>query len=130
MVKSDEDRTIIGFVNKVELRYALGEHFDSITFQEGGVTLLKRAVDKAMRTRHLSPNATCTFQALGTNLQMPNGSGTLQPDIVIPGRNPSRSPNLDQSRPSASEAHEVDFGQYVDEVSPTHKAERVGLFAD
>lgn len=24
MVRSDEDRTIIGFVNKVELRYALG----------------------------------------------------------------------------------------------------------
>lgn len=68
-----------------------------------------------MRTRHLSPDATCTFLALGSDLGNLNGSA--QPDIVIPGRNPGRSPNIDQSRPSASEANEVDFGQYVDEVS-------------
>jgi len=42
------------------------------------------------------------------------------PDIVIGGRYPGRSPNLEQGRPSASEATEVDFGQYVDEVSPKH----------
>lgn len=77
--------------------------------------MLNDFVDKAMRTRHLSPNATCTFQALGANLETPRGA--LPPDIVIPGRNPGRSPNPDQPRPSASEAHEVDFGQYVDEVS-------------
>ena len=111
MVRSDEDRTIIGFVNKVELRYALGKQVPIIN----KAMSLIQITDKAMRTRHLSPNATCTFQALGGNFETPRG--TSQPDIVIPGRNPSRSPNPDQSRPSASEAHEVDFGQYVDEVS-------------
>lgn len=71
--------------------------------------------DKAMRTRHLSPNATCTFNALPGEA---NGSNRLSvPDIIIPGRNPGRSPDLSQARPSTSEANEVDFGQYVDEVS-------------
>lgn len=121
-MRSDEDRTIIGFVNKVELRYALGESVHHRFLHR----LLKRMVDKAMRTRHLSPNATCTFQALGANLDAP--SGTLQPDIIIPGRNPGRSPNPDQSRPSASEAHEVDFGQYVDEVCPTYLCVSYGYF--
>jgi chloride channel 3/4/5 len=72
-------------------------------------------VDKAMRTRHLSPNATCTFNALPGDS---SGASHLSvPDIVIPGRHTARSPNLDQRRPSASEANEVDFGQYVDVVS-------------
>jgi chloride channel 3/4/5 len=67
-----------------------------------------------MRTRHLSPQATCTFTALPTDVR---DTGRLSaPDIVIPGYNAGRSPNLDQSRPSASEVNEVDFGQYVDEV--------------
>ena len=73
--------------------------------------------DKAMRTRHLSPDATCTFHSL------PGDASTSRlsaPDIVIPGRHVGRSPNLDQSRPSASEVYEVDFGQYVDEVSWHH----------
>jgi chloride channel 3/4/5 len=71
--------------------------------------------DKAMRTRHLSPNATCTFNALPGEA---SGSNRLSvPDIIIPGRHAGRSPDLSQSRPSASEANEVDFGQYVDEVS-------------
>ena len=72
-------------------------------------------IDKAMRTRHLSPNATCTFNALPGDISDPNRLSV--PDIVIPGRHTARSPNLDQRRPSAPEANEVDFGQYVDVVS-------------
>jgi hypothetical protein len=68
-----------------------------------------------MRTRHLSPNATCTFNALPGDSGDPDRLSV--PDIVIPGRHTARSPNLDQRRPSASEANEVDFGQYVDVVS-------------
>lgn len=67
-----------------------------------------------MRTRHLSPNATCTFNALPGEA---TASRLSVPDIVIPGRHAGRSPNLDQPRPSASEVDEVDFGQYVDVVS-------------
>jgi chloride channel 3/4/5 len=71
-------------------------------------------IDKAMRTRHLSPNATCTFNALPGDV---SGSDRLSvPDIVIPGRHAGRSPNL-ESRPSMAEVNEVDFGQYVDVVS-------------
>jgi chloride channel 3/4/5 len=76
------------------------------------------SLDKATRTRHLSPNATCTFNALPGDTRDPNRLSL--PDIVIGGRYPGRSPNLEQGRPSASEATEVDFGQYVDEVSPKH----------
>lgn len=112
MVRGEEDRTIVGFVNKAELRYALGQ---SVLARYLVHTLT--GSDKAMRTRHLSPDATCTFHSL------PGDASTSRlsaPDIVIPGRHAGRSPNLDQSRPSASEVYEVDFGQYVDEVNWHH----------
>ena len=110
VVRSESDRTVIGFVRKNELRYA---------------------VDRAMRTRHLSSNAICTFQCISPE---PNPSNGLmaEPDIVIPGRKSlsrSRSPRHDASsggvggggvgrgtRTSGVEDERVDFGQYIDEV--------------
>jgi chloride channel 3/4/5 len=112
VVRSEDDRTIVGFVNKAELRYALGEYcLLSIQYWHRPLT---ECSDKATRTRHLAPNATCTFNALPGDTSDPNRISL--PDIIIPGRHPGRSPNLDQGRPSAAEATEVDFGQYVDEV--------------
>lgn len=109
VVRSEDDRTIVGFVNKAELRYALGKLLRRVRQHQ----LIQ--LDKAMRTRHLSPNATCTFNALPGDTSDPNRLSV--PDIVIPGRHAGRSPNLDQRRPSGSEVDEVDFGQYVDVVS-------------
>ncbi|KAK8845412.1 hypothetical protein IAR55_006125 [Kwoniella newhampshirensis] len=114
VVKSDEDHTIIGFVRKNELRYAL---------------------EKARRTRSLAPNAICTFQAIAPLPGLSNGeaggstsggesSGFLQrPDIVFPGlkRKGSSSRGMSPSmrRESGVEVEEVDFGQYVDETPLT-----------
>lgn len=111
MVRSEEDRTIIGFVRKAELRYALGEDHAN----ELGSSLTS---DRATRARHLSANATCTFHCISTDPDNPGGLLT-NPDIVIPGRqgSVSRSPNPDgYGRTSGVEAEQVDFGQYVDEV--------------
>ena len=75
--------------------------------------------DKARRTRNLNPNAMCTFNS-STQPDEPAGGLYPIPDIVIPGRRPSRSPSAragELPRSSIVEAAEVDFGQYVDEVS-------------
>ena len=70
-----------------------------------------------MRTQHLSPNATCTFQYISDDAQKPNGL-LKNPDIVIP--EPHRSVQGEARdegrRSSAAQADQVDFGQYVDEV--------------
>jgi len=101
VVRGEEDRTIVGFVRKAELRYAL---------------------DKAMRTRVLSPNATCRFQAISPDANKANGL-LEQPDIVIPGHEGaaprSSNVNAEPLRSSVSVANEVDFGQYVDETPLT-----------
>jgi chloride channel 3/4/5 len=62
VVRSDDDRTIIGFIRKHELRYAL---------------------DRARRTHQLAPDAICTFQAISDDVDRPNGL-LAQPDIVLP----------------------------------------------
>jgi chloride channel 3/4/5 len=135
-VRSDEDRTIIGFVRKTELRYALGEH-RIMPYEIASQLNQVCAVDRARRTRNLSPNATCTFEC--KNDETEDGyAGAKRPDIVIPGRqisyssstmlgrSPSiggtRSPNVDTgtrerlpSQPGVV-AEQVDFGQYVEEV--------------
>ncbi|WWC97131.1 hypothetical protein V866_004009 [Kwoniella sp. B9012] len=106
VVKSESDRTIIGFVRKNELRYAL---------------------DKARRTRNLSSNALCTFQHTPPlTTDKPSAPEHLQrPDIVIPGRTGSifRSPSMGAGgfarRESGVEVEEVDFGEYVDEIPLT-----------
>jgi hypothetical protein len=97
------------------LRTSLPLHHD----RQGAAYKLLSEVDRARRTRHLAANAMCTFQALTTEDSKTPGL-LAQPDIVIPGRQGSfRGSNADPSasRPSASESNEVDFGQYVDEVS-------------
>ncbi|WRT63642.1 uncharacterized protein IL334_000565 [Kwoniella shivajii] len=111
VVKSESDRTIIGFVRKNELRYAL---------------------DKARRTRNLSPNALCAFQhtppirPLDKNM---SGEHLQRPESVIPGRSGSvfRSPSMTTGigsaafmrRESGLDVEEVDFGEYVDEIPLT-----------
>ncbi|ORX33602.1 voltage-gated chloride channel [Kockovaella imperatae] len=103
VVRSETDRTVVGFVRKTELRYA---------------------VDRAMRTRHLSNNATCTFQCIAEEADKPNGL-LGEPDIVIAPRkvstSRSRSPvaSRSEARSSAAQADLVDFGQYVDETPLT-----------
>ena len=84
VVKSEEDRTIVGFIRKNELRYAL---------------------DRARRTRQLAPDALCTFKEISPDVEQSNGL-LAQPDIVLPA-----------GEGRAREARQVDFGQYVDEVS-------------
>ncbi|OCF36089.1 chloride channel, other eukaryote [Kwoniella heveanensis BCC8398] len=104
VVKSDSDRTIVGFVRKNELRYA---------------------VDKARRTRNLSPNAICKFEhTLPAAPLKSDADGYLQrPDIHIPRRQGSinRSPSLGAvgRRESGMEVEEVDLGEYVDETPLT-----------
>ncbi|KAK1926250.1 chloride channel [Papiliotrema laurentii] len=100
VVRSEEDKTIIGFVRKQELRYAM---------------------DRATRARQLSPDVMCTFQCTSSD---PNVSGGLlaNPDIIIPGQQASfsRSPNPDmRRRSSGGQSGTVDFGQYVDETPLT-----------
>ncbi|WVQ80441.1 hypothetical protein IAT38_002546 [Cryptococcus sp. DSM 104549] len=101
VVKSEDDGTIIGFVRKNELRYAL---------------------DKARRTRNLSPNALCTFQCIPS---LPEDAHELlpRPDIVIPNRSGAGGLSIrtDGSgrRESGVEVEEVDFGQWVDETPLT-----------
>lgn len=85
VVKSPTDRTIIGFVRKNELRYAL---------------------DRARRTRQLSNDAVCTFQAISEDSAQSHGLSGAEPDIVLPA-----------GEGRARESRTVDFGQYIDEVS-------------
>nr|XP_018266605.1 chloride channel, other eukaryote [Kwoniella dejecticola CBS 10117]OBR88763.1 chloride channel, other eukaryote [Kwoniella dejecticola CBS 10117] len=108
VVKSDADRTIIGFVRKNELRYAL---------------------DKARRTRNLATNAICTFQHTPPLPLSPDkasdGEHIPRPESVVPGRTGSvfRTPSVSAGgfprRESGVEAEEVDFGEYVDEIPLT-----------
>ena len=82
-----------------------------------------------MRTRHLSINATCTFQCISEEPNSPNGL-LEEPDIVIPGRKSlarSRSPGHPRGRVSGAQAEHVDFGQYVDEVGPVPTPRRLAL---
>lgn len=77
-----------------------------------------------MRTRNLSSNATCTFQCISDDADKANGL-LDNPDIVIPGRQLSVvSPAIGfegrgslPRRISGIQSEQVDFGQYVDEVS-------------
>jgi len=83
-----------------------------------------RTTDKARRTRSLAEQATCTFECTTDDTDDIDGL-PAQPDIVLPGRQHSfhRSlviaPRDAQSRGSGVDAEHVDFGQYVDEVSPS-----------
>lgn len=102
VVRSDTDRTVIGFVRKAELRFAL---------------------DRAKRTRNLSLDATCTFQEISDDAEKANGL-LANPDIVITGRvPPTRTRSFIEGAPepmrrsSTMQSDYVDFGQYVDEVS-------------
>ncbi|KAK4686453.1 chloride channel 3/4/5, partial [Tremellales sp. Uapishka_1] len=104
VVRSESDRTIIGFVRKTELRYAL---------------------DKARRSRTLSPNAICTFECISEDANKANGLLT-QRDIVIPGESRYNTPNLRSSEVMGAGMNlnegsldRVDFGQYVDETPLT-----------
>ena len=100
VVKSEEDPTIVGFARKTELRYAL---------------------EKATRTRNLSPNALCTFQI--TSEPAKDTGVAPPPDIVIPSstrtRQLSAAGREDTRRVSGVEADQVDFGQYVDDTPLT-----------
>ncbi|RSH90660.1 glycerol ethanol, ferric requiring protein [Saitozyma podzolica] len=94
VVRSEEDRTIIGFVRKSELRYAL---------------------ERARRTRNIASNATCTFLHSSDDTGATDGL-VAGPDIVIPGRQASHSRSQGGPRNSGVEAEQVDFGQYVDQT--------------
>ncbi|RXK39132.1 chloride channel, other eukaryote [Tremella mesenterica] len=103
VVRSEEDRTIIGFARKTELRFAL---------------------EKATRTRNLSVNATCTFQCISDDVNKTNAS-LAQPDIIVSPSTNTRTRQISASgreelrRTSGLEADQVDFGQYVDETPLT-----------
>ncbi|WVR03435.1 hypothetical protein IAU60_000426 [Kwoniella sp. DSM 27419] len=101
VVKSESDQTILGFVRKNKLRYAL---------------------DKARRTRNLAINATCTFHRTPDFADKSHDLG-IPPDIRIPHRQGSiqRSPSLGTGvrRESGVEVEEIDLGEYVDETPLT-----------
>lgn len=90
VVRSETDRTIVGFIRKTDLRYAL---------------------DRAHRTHHISSAALCTFQERSDALEQEDGTFP-QPDIVIPPTTAS-----DHNPYSRAMVDRVDFGLYVDEVS-------------
>ena len=111
VVKSETDRTIIGFVRKTELRYALGK-----SRPHDSKALLMP--DRAMRARNLSDAALCTFE-------YPLTDPTTPVDIVIPNRRVSQiAVEPSSERNSGVEAEQVDFGQYVDEVGHKHLLHR------
>lgn len=94
LVRSPTDLTIMGFIRKNDLRYAL---------------------ERARRTYKLAHDAQCTFYEMVD--ASGDDSGLLpQPDIVVP-RPPSRGgPN---PYGESDEIHRLDFGQYVDEIPLT-----------
>ena len=106
VVRTESDHTVIGFVSKADMRYV---------------------VDKAMRTRNISRDAFCTFQAISDDATQPNGL-LVNKDIVIPEPDPAtviRPRTLSSTQPamerrsSNMQADRVDFGQWVDETPLT-----------
>lgn len=94
VVRSSTDQTILGFIRKNDLRYAL---------------------ERARRNYQLAHDAQCTFYEMVD--ASGDDSGLLpQPDIVVP-----RGTGANSSNPygESEEIHRVDFGQYVDEIPLT-----------
>ncbi|WVN87310.1 uncharacterized protein L203_102488 [Cryptococcus depauperatus CBS 7841] len=94
VVKSDTDRTVIGFVRKNELRFA---------------------IEKIRRLRGLSPSAICTFQytpSVPENLQ----ELLQKPDIVIPSRQSKKRSIAQNGTESGDAVERIDFGQFVEET--------------
>ncbi|KAL1412019.1 glycerol ethanol, ferric requiring protein [Vanrija albida] len=89
VVKSDEDRSIVGFMRKNELRYAL---------------------DRARRTHNVSADALCTFQETNASLEHLSHRDVVFPEQGATGGNPYGS---------GEGANRVDFGQYLDETPLT-----------
>ncbi|WVQ76251.1 hypothetical protein IAR50_005916 [Cryptococcus sp. DSM 104548] len=101
VVRSDVDRTIVGFVRTDELRFAL---------------------DRARRIRNLSFNPMCSFQCT-LAISADAHEALKRPEIIIPPP-PSEGLTVNTGvsmgrRGSGVEIERIDFGQFIDETPLT-----------